>query len=109
VVVACHGFYTVDGIWLVFPKDLNPPGQEDRPWPADRLIRFEEKLHPGRTLLLLCCNCDGTVLHGYPGVFYATADVFMEPDSAVSYTRKIMRSVVYPGTVGNSSQFIEAK
>lgn len=108
VVVYCHGWYTVHGHWLVIPTNLNGQ-QEQRPWWAEDLIAFEQKNRPGRTIVLLCCNPDGCVLHGFPNVFYSTHDTFMDPDCNVDAVRVRVRALMNPGVTGNAGQLIEAK
>jgi hypothetical protein len=99
----------VAGHWLVFPQLLNSKKDETRPWIVEDLIRFEEKSHPHHTIVLLCCNLDGTIIHGFPGVFYSRHNLWIAPDSICSKLELTIRKHEEPDAIGNVDKFVEAK
>ena len=109
VAVYCHGFYAVNGDWLVFPVLLNPPADQDRPWTMEHLIQFEQQAHPGRCIVFLCCNVDHVVLHGHPNVFYAMDDVWIKPDANCDEDHLFLRQFLHPSYIGSVNQLVEAK
>jgi len=109
VVVGCHGWYAVNGDWLVCPVLLNGDDDADRPWPVEKLIAYEQAAHPGHTLVLLCCNVDHVTLHGYPAVWYSPSDVWVTPTRFADSAEQLRRSATDKGVVGDASGFIQAK
>ena len=109
VVVGCHGFYAINGTWLVFPTNLNSLDDSTRPWDVNKLITYEEAKNPGHPLVLLCCNCDSIVLHGHPEVWYSLHDNWMEPDQFVPHDKAVIRHILRPSVVGDIKDFISAK
>jgi hypothetical protein len=88
---------------------LDPIDEQNRPWGAYTLIRYEQATHPGRKIVLLCCNPDHTQLHGFKNVFYSPGDVWMTPDAYAGTSRVVARSFLDPTTVGDIGLFVEAK
>lgn len=109
VIVGCHGWYSVHGVWLVEPVLLNPIEAIDRPWAVGDLIHYEQAAHPGRVLVLLCCNVDGVVLRGYPDVWYSPHENWCTPDAFCSTNGNIMRHLTQPSVVGDIKDFVSAK
>ena len=109
VVVGCHGWYAVNGDWLVMPKLLNPIENSDRPWPVENLIKYEEAEHPGYKIVFLCCNVDSVVLHGYPDVWYSPNEVWVTPDAFCSPNHRILRALRQSKVVGDIKGFVSAK
>lgn len=109
VVVGAHGWYTVAGEWLVMPRLLNSDSESDRPWPVENLIEYEKAEHPGYQIVLLCCNVDSIVLHGYPNVWYAPNEVWIVPDADCPPNKCITRSLQQPKVIGSIEGFVSAK
>lgn len=81
VAVLCHGIGGGGGVkdeWLVAPY-AGIGGVTH----IDDLIHREQRLYPDRTLVILCCNVQHDVLHGYEHVFYASSSVWCLPDRSV--------------------------
>jgi hypothetical protein len=78
VAILCHGGNVVQGEWLV----QNDPdgGYAHTVCTVQQMIVAEQREYPGRTVILLCCNPDHEVLHGYPNVYYAPSSVWCIPD-----------------------------
>jgi hypothetical protein len=120
VVILCHGGAIVKDQWII----QDAPGDTYPCEPTDKVISDERAEYPDRTIVLLACNTGNFVLHGFPNVFYATSEVWTEPDRSTSvasadcftttsghhYQRKAFtnRSETYPDFVGNVWEFIEA-
>lgn len=107
--VGCHGWYAVNGDWLVLPTALNDEESLDRPWPVETLIKYEKAAHPGHIIVLLCCNVDHVTLHGFAGVWYSPNEVWVTPDKFEFPAEQLRRHLVVTGPSGSADCFVEAK
>lgn len=80
VVIECHGGSIEDGKWVM------KAGWQ--PWeklvPVETVIARYRALYPNRELILISCNPDHIVLHGYPHVWYAKSSIWVIPDRALT-------------------------
>lgn len=75
-VVLAHGGNEMDGVWT-------SSAQSFRHFATVReLAERARRLHPGRPIVLVCCNPGHLPLH-LPGVWHASSNVWLEPDRAV--------------------------
>lgn len=111
VAVLCHGIGGgVKNEWLVAPFGGIGGVQH-----IDTLIAREKALYPDRTLVILCCNVQHDVLHGYSNVFYAPSSVWCIPDRSLELPRAEANSTLDnrftgdPDATGNVFEFISAE
>jgi hypothetical protein len=76
VIVMAHGGEVASGVWA-----CQADGGTLVPWTTELTSLRSE--YPASTLVLISCNPNGEVLHGFPDVFYATSSVWECPDRFV--------------------------
>jgi hypothetical protein len=74
--ILCHGGDLVEGEWVL------GVGYTGHLTPAREIVARYQKLHKGRTIVLLACNT-GNLKLNMPGVWYAKDSVFCIPDRAL--------------------------
>lgn len=74
--VLCHGGVFIEGEWYGTALTYG------HFTPMADIVRHEQALHPGATIVLLACNVNHLKL-GVPGVYYATDSVWCRPDRSL--------------------------
>ena len=81
VIILCHGGHVIRGEWII---QTNPGGgYGDTCELVGDVLRKERAEYPEKTIVLLACNTDSIVLHGFPNVYYSLAETWCLPDRAI--------------------------
>lgn len=91
IVLLMHGGNFVGDEWIctasVYGKYTNVPD----------VIRYEQKQHPGKAIVVLACNPGHIQLHGFPNVYIALDSVWCIPDRATGgASANLMRKLDQP-------------
>lgn len=102
--IIVHGGDFEQGRWIV--------GSSRQPWKhvetAAEVVQRYQELYPYRTIVLVSCN-PGHLKLGVPGVFYATSDVWMVPDRAVTANDLMSRQLLRPDYLPEGFPFAPAQ